>query len=114
MQKNRYNSQINKVFQSNRSLNNQKYYFQKKYEDDYNYNKSRVCGIRNLGNNCYLSSGLQILASCKELMKFLNNNENNRNNIVNELKNALNALLSGGNTYNPKNFIEKFCLENSD
>ena len=43
-----------------------------KYKNRYNdYNNSYnqdICGIINLGNNCYLNSGLQILASCRELV----------------------------------------------
>ena len=62
----RYKSQNNKYYQTNRSLNQQTSYKERNYEDDFSFNNSKVCGITNLGNNCYLSSGLQILASYEE------------------------------------------------
>ncbi len=111
---NRYKSSNSKPYQQNRSIKQQPSYLQRNYEDDFNYNNSKICGITNLGNNCYLSSGLQILASCEELVKVIKNNEINGYNIVNELKNAFNTLLSSSKTYYPENFIKCFCSKNVD
>lgn len=32
------------------------------------YTDNDISGILNIGNNCYFNSGLQIIASCKELI----------------------------------------------
>ena len=109
-----YKSQNNNYYQPNRNLNQQPSYHQWNYEDAFNYNNSKICGITNLGNNCYLSSGLQILASCEELVKLLKNDKISGYNIVNELKNAIDILLSDSKTYYPENFIKCFCSKNSN
>ena len=89
----------NRIFNSNRSL---------KFG-------TKVCGIINLGNNCYLNSGLQILASCEELTKELKKNEtfgfNNR--LVDLLNRAFDSILFK-NLYDPEGFIEYFCNINYD
>jgi ubiquitin C-terminal hydrolase len=92
----------------------QQNYAKKNCEDDFNCNNSRICGIANLGNNCYLSSGLQILASCNELVKLIQNDSISGYNIVSELKNAFNTLLGDSKTYYPDSFIKCFCSNNSD
>jgi ubiquitin C-terminal hydrolase len=83
------------------------------FYDDFK-NHSGICGIKNLGNNCYLNSGLQILASCEELINFLNKDEyKNVGRIIIEFKNAMNSLLNDS-IYNPKKFIDCFCKINKD
>lgn len=83
-------------------------------EINYYQNNSEVCGIKNLGNNCYLNSGLQILASCEELVKLLDSNKyENLGEIVKEFKKALKTLLNK-KIYNPKKFIDCFCKLNKD
>ena len=98
---------------------------QKSYNDDNNYyhinikndfcfyDKSRVVGIKNEKNNCYLNSGLQILASCEELVNYINNSRFNRYNIVGRLKEAFDRLLKG-EQYDPSHFMEDFVSQNRD
>ena len=81
-------------------------------KDDSNLNGSNICGIINVGNNCYLNSGLQIIASCKELEEELNRN-NNHGYFVNLLKSGINELLNSS-IYDPTTFINNFCSNNSD
>ena len=84
---------------------NGKYYFQ---------NDSEVCGMKNLGNNCYLNSGLQILASCEELVDLLQKDQNdNFDEILTLFKNAMITILNR-KIYNPKKFINCFCKLNRD
>jgi ubiquitin C-terminal hydrolase len=109
-----YRSQNNNYYQYNRSLYQQPNYHERNYDNDSNFNNSKICGITNLGNNCYLNSGLQILASCEELVKLIKNDRISGDNIVNELKNALDTLLSDSKTYYPEKFIKLFCSKNID
>ena len=74
---------------------------------------SDVCGIINIGNNCYLNSGLQILASCEQLVYELDNISFEANTFVGLLKNAFDVLLNQG-IYNPEKFINYFCKINYD
>ena len=77
-------------------------------------NNSEICGIKNLGNNCYLNSGLQILASCEEFLDILDTEEFQKfGKIVILFKNAMNSLLTK-HIYNPKKFIQLFCKLNKD
>lgn len=45
-------------------------------------------GIINYGNNCYLNSGLQILASCNQLVKELEKYMNIKNGLIGLMNNA--------------------------
>ena len=73
-----------------------------------------ICGIYNLGNNCYLNSGLQILASCDKLVDELDKYNNTYgDNIINLLKTAFDYLLNK-TMYNPKYFINEFSKKNND
>ena len=90
----------NKLFNKNRSLKS----------------NSDVCGIINLGNNCYLNSGLQILASCEKLIFYLNRTVNydyEKNNILNLLKVAFDSLLNK-KIYDPEIFMNEFCKLNKE
>ena len=79
----------------------------------YDYSgSSKICGIINLGNNCYLNSGLQILASCRELVSELNKT-NSTQRIIPYIKDAINSLLTQ-KIYNPTKFMDYFCSKNSD
>ena len=93
-----------------------------KNKENYNYNRSfkpnsGVCGIINIGNNCYLNSGLQILASCELLVNELerngSNDHYNNNKIVTLLNNAFDTLLNKG-IYDPEVFMDHFCKINYD
>jgi ubiquitin C-terminal hydrolase len=86
----------------------------KGFIDDFDYGNTKVCGIKNIGNNCYLNSGLQILASCEELVKILSEYKFNKNNIVAKLNDAFNRLLNGSREYDPTDFINCFCEQNRD
>ena len=94
-----------------RQLQNYDYY-SKKYAEEYEDQSSKICGIINLGNNCYLNSGLQIIASCNRLVYELQKT-NNAKNIVHLIKDAIYRLLNE-KIYNPNNFINYFCSYNSD
>lgn len=90
----------------------EKYAFGKKYMDEMDISSSNICGIINLGNNCYLNSGLQIIASCRELVSELNKTNNSRG-IIPYIKKAVYSLLND-KIYNPDNFMNYFCSKNSD
>ena len=84
----------------------------------FNFNRSfktnsEVCGIINIGNNCYLNSGLQILASCEQLVYELDNISFGVNTFIDLLKNAFDTLLNQA-LYNPEKFINIFCKINYD
>ena len=83
--------------------------------DKYYINKSKVYSIKNKENNCYLNSGLQILASCNELVDLINHYhyyiKNQTKNILTELDDAFNTLLND-KIYDPTNFINYFCSLN--
>ena len=83
-------------------------------EDKYYQNNTTVCGIKNIGNNCYLNSGLQILVSCEELIELLEKDEfDDIGKIMTLFKKAMITLLNK-KIYNPKKFIDCFCKLNSD
>ena len=106
--KNKHTSMDTKRY-SNR--NQDKYGFSSNNVYGYN-NSSKICGIINLGNNCYLNSGLQILASCRELVYELKKINSDRK-IIPYIRNAVNALLTQ-NMYDPSQFMDYFCSMNSD
>ena len=85
-------------------------------DDNYFEKNKNIHGIKNLGNNCYLNSGLQIFASCEELINLLDQREcKNLGKITSLFKNAMEKLLNNGNgIYNPKKFIDYFCKINTD
>jgi ubiquitin C-terminal hydrolase len=82
------------------------------YKTNYNPRCNNICGIKNIGNNCYLNSGLQIIASCDELVYELNNS-NNKGKFVHLLTDAIKSLLKNG-IYDPTDFITYFSRYNSD
>ncbi len=77
------------------------------------YTDNDICGILNIGNNCYFNSGLQIIASCKELIEELNKIKNTKGKIILYLKNAIDELLHN-KIYNPEYFLNYFCQKNYD
>ena len=76
---------------------------------------SKPIGIYNIGNNCYLNSGLQILASCDIFVDELDKiNILKTKNIVYYLKDAFDYLLNIKKTYEPSKFIRCFSEKNND
>ena len=76
---------------------------------------SKPSGIYNIGNNCYLNSGLQILASCDSLIEELDKiNISYAKNIIYYLKEAFDYLLNKKITYDPSKFIRYFSEKNND
>ena len=83
-------------------------------EKENTYNNKKICGIKNLGNNCYLNSGLQILASCEELVDLIEEDKfNNKGKITPLFKQAMKKLLNY-NIYDPEKFLNSFCKLNTD
>lgn len=101
-----------KSMDTKRILETQKFGPSKSYINESEDSSSKICGIINLGNNCYLNSGLQILASCDELVYELYNTDSNQR-IIPYIKDAINSLLTE-KIYNPNKFIDYFCSQNSD
>jgi ubiquitin C-terminal hydrolase len=84
----------------------------------------KPCGIINYGNNCYLNSGLQILATCekfvKELEKYKSKNKikpqlsiiNHCCQLIDLINDAFYKLLNE-EQYDPKQFLQYFCSMNN-
>ena len=82
--------------------------------NSFNNITNKVCGIENLGNNGYLNSGLQIFASCEELINlFAQENNKKLGDMTLLFKQAMNKLLNH-TIYNPEKFIDHFCKINHD
>ena len=117
---NNYSSQAHHTKHKNKSMDEkkvknyqtEKYGFSRYNDDESEYSNPKICGIINLGNNCYLNSGLQIMASCIELVNELKE-INISNRIIPYMKEAMLSLLSK-KIYNPEKFINYFCSKNSD
>ena len=81
--------------------------------------KNKIVGIINIGNNCYLNAGLQILSRCFPLLfELLNYNYKNnykQDKLMNLLfETMLSLLLKKDKYYNPSKFIECFCKRNKE
>ena len=71
-------------------------------------------GIINYGNNCYLNTGLQILASCFIFVKELQTIDPYEDSLlVNLIKEAF-YLIQNGHKYDPKTFLEFFSKNNTE
>ena len=99
---NQYNSSIEHNHQNNITLNTKKILYSKK-----------PCGIINYGNNCYLNSGLQILASCKLFIQEFEKYKGIKSCLFDYLKEAFYKLLNE-EIYDPKNFLIYFCKLNNE
>ena len=73
----------------------------------------KPCGIINYGNNCYLNSGLQILATCDKFVKELEKYKNIKNGFIGLINEALYKILNE-DIYDPKLFLHHFCFINSE
>ena len=69
-------------------------------------------GIINYGNNCYLNSGLQILASCNQLVKVLEKYMD-KNGLIGIMNNAFVKILSK-DLYDPLDLWGYFCHKNNE
>lgn len=72
-------------------------------------------GIINIGNNCYMNAGLQILSRCYPLVKILADSNYTKDKLIKVLVESLATLLFRKDKfYNPSEFIECFCERNKD
>ena len=72
-------------------------------------------GIINIGNNCYMNAGLQILSRCYPFVKILTESNYTKDKLIKVLTESLTTLLFRKDKfYNPSEFIEYFCKRNKD
>jgi len=77
--------------------------------------KPKFVGLINIGNNCYLNAGLQILSRCYPLLKELLKSNYEKDELINLFVEAMIALLfKKENYYNPTKFVNCFCKRNKD
>lgn len=76
-------------------------------------NNYELCGIKNIGNNCYLNSGLQILARCSSFVKKLIPFSSSNYPFISILCKAFESLLNK-KEYDPSTFVKYFCEKNQD
>ena len=83
--------------------------------DDEEKKIDHFVGLINVGNNCYLNSGLQILSRCYPFIIELLKNTYGKNEYIQLLSEVMVELLLKRNKYyNPSKFIEYFCSINED
>jgi ubiquitin C-terminal hydrolase len=83
-------------------------------DNSYDINKIKEpCGIINYGNNCYLNSGLQILATCEKFVKELEKYKGLKSGLISLLNEALDKILKE-KIYDPRNFEIYFCKLNNE
>jgi len=76
---------------------------------------SHFVGIINIGNNCYLNAGLQILSRCYPLLIELLRSSYRDDPLLKLLVKSMKALLFGKDKfYDPSKFIDIFCKRNKD
>ena len=74
-----------------------------------------ICGIINIGNNCYLNAGLQILSRCHSLIKLLLKSDYEKDELISLFVEAMIILIFRKDKfYNPTKFIKCFCKRNKD
>ena len=77
--------------------------------------KPPFVGIINIGNNCYLNAGLQILSRCYPLIKVLFSSDYKKDELINLFVEAMIILLfKKDKYYNPTKFLECFCKRNNE
>ena len=124
-----YQNKINYQFNYN-SRNAYSYYSNNKQQkaknvsqDDYNiknnmntYNKNSqivLCGLKNIGNNCYLNSGLQILARCSSFVDKIGTFYDVKYPLTALLYETFYNLLKE-KIYDPSPFVKQFCAMNQE
>jgi ubiquitin C-terminal hydrolase len=79
------------------------------------YEEKEICGIINIGNNCYLNAGLQILSRCYPLLKELLKSNFEKDELMKLLVESMITLLfKKDKYYNPTKFIKCFCKRNKE
>jgi ubiquitin C-terminal hydrolase len=74
-----------------------------------------IVGIINVGNNCYLNAGLQILSRCYPLLIELLRSNYKNDQLLKLFVKSMKALLFGKDKfYDPSKFIDIFCKRNED
>ena len=80
-----------------------------------NDEEKNICGIINIGNNCYLNAGLQILSRCYPLIKVLFSSDYKKDELINLFVEAMIILIfKKDKYYNPTKFLECFCKRNNE
>lgn len=77
------------------------------------YENDIICGIENVGNNCYLNSGIQIILRCKPFLDEVQKIDNKKFSFVYKFKEVLLNLQTNAK-YNPSKFIKYFCDKNEN
>jgi ubiquitin C-terminal hydrolase len=77
--------------------------------------KPPFVGIINIGNNCYLNAGLQILSRCYPLLMELLKSDYKKDELINLFVEAMIILIfKKENYYNPTKFLDCFCKRNNE
>ena len=85
------------------------------FKQEENIENSPFIGINNIGNNCYLNAGLQILSRCYPLLvELLKLNYENDKLMKLFVEAMITLLFKKEKFYNPTKFIECFCKRNKD
>ena len=84
-------------------------------KDDSSKEKQTFVGLINIGNNCYLNAGLQILSRCYPLVKVLLESNYQEDKLMKLFVEAMVTLLfNKDKIYDPTEFIKCFCERNED
>ena len=85
------------------------------YQKEDNIESQNFVGLINIGNNCYLNAGLQILSRCYPLLIELLKSNYEKDKLMKLLVESLTTLLfSKDKYYNPSKFVEYFCKRNKE
>ena len=77
--------------------------------------KPPFVGIINIGNNCYLNAGLQILSRCYLLLMELLRSDYKKDELIHLFVEAMIILIfKKDKYYNPTKFLECFCKRNNE
>ena len=83
-------------------------------EEDFQESPKFV-GLINIGNNCYLNAGLQILSRCDHLLLELLKTNYEKDELINLFVEAMKTIsFKIENYYNPTKFVNAFCKRNKD
>ena len=110
--KNNVKSNTNLNLMNNNTKQNNNHNNETIKADEVNQN-IKFCGIINYGNNCYLNSGLQILASCNKLVKELEKYKSIKNGLISLINDAFYKILKE-DIYDPINILVYFCHINKE